>query len=104
MNNNKVSIIRIKYNNGSTIEELAKQFDTEIATVMLIVENKLYYSSEFEEGEYDMREDKCGICGSVIDEDGNPKNCAGDCGRETNLKCYEEYAETDDMPDELDFN
>ena len=99
----KYRVIRNRfYQTDISIEELAEEYTIPEYTISLIVTNQLERLDEYADAVYDNRLNKCGTCGSAVNEDGTPENCMGECEWGESLS-YITYDREEGDPEELEF-
>ena len=99
----KYRVIRNRfYQTDISVEDLAEEYNLAEYTVQMIVTNQLEQLDEYADAVYDARVNKCGTCGSAVDEDGTPENCMGECEWGVS-DSYITYEREDGDPEDLEF-
>ena len=99
----KYRIIRNRfYQTDCSVGDLAEEFNLAEYTVSMIVTNQLERLHEYSDAVYDNRSNKCGTCGSSLDEDGTPLDCCGECEWGVSAS-YITYDREDGDPEDLEF-
>lgn len=65
-------------NKEDVVEELSVVYEMSKFEIECVVNNIIDYDPDYEDSDYDSREDKCLICGANLN-DGRPLECFGEC-------------------------